>query len=94
MNYIFPLAFLVLVAQNANAMDDVTIAGTYTADRVMCKLYVDQALIDKALVNAIFRQDLSPSQAKLKAAQISVSIEGNVRDSGRVAEYCAGRTKK
>ncbi|RYX78539.1 hypothetical protein EON76_05265 [bacterium] len=83
-----------LAVTDAKAMDDLTIAGTYTADRVMCKLYVDQSLINTALVNAIFKQDLAPSQAKIKAAEISVSIEGNVRDSGRVAEYCASRTRR
>lgn len=84
-------AIALLSATQAYAYDDATMIGIYITDRSLCNLYVDQNLINTALVNVIFKDDLSPSQAKLKAAQIGVALEGNVRDSGRTAEYCAKR---
>lgn len=81
----------VMAFTEAKAMDDSTILGVYVADVTLCGIKVDQRLINEALVNVIFNEDLSPSEAKLKGARISVAISGNIRDSGSVEEYCAKR---
>jgi hypothetical protein len=78
----------------AFSLDDLTIAAIYATDRVLCNLYVPQTAIDQALANVVVQYDISPSQAILAAAEIGTALEGNVRQSGRIAEYCAGRTKK
>ena len=85
------LGLFAVTDAKAYEIDDASMVGVYIVDRNLCGLYVDQNLINTALVNVIFKEDLSPSQAKLKAAQIGVALEGNVRDSGRTAEYCAKR---
>ena len=76
---------------DAKAYDASELAGVYILDRAMCNIHVDQRLIDDALIRIIFNDDLSPSEARMKAARVVVSLEGNVRDSGRTAEYCAKR---
>ena len=85
------LGLLAVTDAKAYEIDDASMVGVYIVDRSLCRIDVPQRLIDVALVNVIFKDDLSPSQAKLKAAQIGVALEGNVRDSGRTAEYCAKR---
>lgn len=79
------------LAQPAKAMDDATIAAIYTTDVILCGFEKNQDAINTAIVNVIFNEDLSPSQARLKAAQISVVLQEQVRESGQVVEYCRKR---
>lgn len=81
-------------AQPAKALDDLEIAAIYAVDRSLCRLYVDQREIERVIANIVVQRDVSPSQAIIAAAEVGTAIVGNVRDSGRVAEYCAGRTKR
>ena len=80
-----------LAFTEAHALEDAEVLGVYVTDRALCGINVDQQLINEAIVKVIFRDDLSPSEAKLKGARISVAISSNLQDSGRVAEYCAKR---
>lgn len=90
----FVPALLILGCCAARAMDNLTIAGIYAADRGLCRLSVDQNLVDGALAGAIIEHDITPSQAKKAAAYIALSIINELEDSGRVSDYCRGRTKK
>jgi hypothetical protein len=83
-----------VMCATAKAFDDVTIAGIYAVDRNLCRLYVDQDTINRHLANVVVQYDISPSQAIIAAAEIGTVLEGNVRQSGRIAEYCVGRTKR
>lgn len=87
-------ALFILGCCDAKAMDNLTIAGVYAADRGLCRLNVDQRLVDDALAGAIIEHDITPSQAKKAAAYIALSIINELEDSGRVSDYCRGRTRK
>lgn len=78
----------------AKAMDDLTIAGVYTVDRSLCRLWVDQMEINTALMKATVKYDISPSQAKEEAVRIASALRTQVIESGRVAEYCEARMVK
>ena len=84
----------ILASSQAMALTDLERAAIYAVDRHTCNLSVDQRLIDAALISVAWENDLRRSEAILVAAEVVKTLERDLRESGKVQEYCEARRVK
>jgi hypothetical protein len=74
------------------AADPITNLAVYGTDRMVCNLDVDQNWINRDMVQALMADD--SRRVKDVLAEISLTgeiLQKHIRESGKVAEYCARR---
>lgn len=93
MKYAITLLTL-LSSSQAIALTDLEKAAVYAVDRSTCRLYVSQAWVDGALMRASLEYNMTAREVVRVAAEVGTALERDLRESGKVQEYCEARRVK
>jgi len=93
MKYIL-VSLMFLSASPAMALTDLEKAAVYAVDRQICHLYVSQAWVDGALMRASLEYNMTAREVVRRAAEVGTALEMDLRESGKVQEYCEARRAK
>lgn len=89
-----PVLLIIASASPAKAMTDIEALAVYGVDMQVCNLHVPRTYIDPILIRASVENNATPRQVAEVAADLAQVLEGNIRDSGRLVEYCTARRMK